>query len=302
MLRKETSVAADDGARLFAEIVGTGPDPVVVANGFYLVDDLRVLARNRTVVFYDLRSRGRSDAETDPAKLARGIQQDVDDLDAVRRQLGISSLKVIGHSYVGLVIALYAMKYAAHLARAVLIGPIQADVTKQYPPHLSGADATLADVMTKLGELQKNPEGDPVERCRKFWAALRPIYVANPRDADKITWERCSLPNELNFVRYWMQYVHPSMRSVKLTDEDYSRAKAPVLIVHGRRDRSSPYGGAREWAMMLPNARLVTIDNAAHAPWIEAENEVFGAIEAFLDGEWPASAETIRSLEPSGSS
>jgi len=299
MLTKETSVAADDGTRLFAEIAGAGSDATVVANGFYLVDDLRALARNRTLVFYDFRSRGRSDTETDPAKLARGIQQDVDDLDAVRRQLGISSLKAIGHSYVGLVIALYAMKYSAHLARAVLIGPIQADVTKQYPAHLSGADATLAEVMTKLGELQKNPEGDAVERCRKFWAALRPIYVADPRDADRITWERCSLPNELNFMRYWMQYVHPSMRSVKLTEEDYAHAKAPVLIVHGRRDRSSPYGGAREWAMMLPNARLVTIDNAAHAPWIEAEKEVFGAIDTFLDGEWPAGAEQVRSLEGS---
>lgn len=33
---------------------------------------------------------------------------------------------------------------------------------------------------------------------------------------------------------------------------------------------------------MLPNARLVTIDNAAHAPWVEAPDEVFGAIDEFL--------------------
>ncbi len=34
---------------------------------------------------------------------------------------------------------------------------------------------------------------------------------------------------------------------------------------------------------MLPHARLVTIENAAHAPWIEAPDVVFGAIESFLD-------------------
>src|SRR5437667_10930358 len=39
------------------------------------------------------------------------------------------------------------------------------------------------------------------------------------------------------------------------------------LTVHGTKDRSSPYGGGREWALMLPNARLLTIENVAHAPW-----------------------------------
>ena len=298
MSHNDSFVTTQDGIRLFAHVVGNGADTVVVANGFYLVDDLAKLAEHRTVIFYDLRNRGRSEATSDPPALARGIQQDVDDLDAVRRHFGLGALKVIGHSYVGLIVALYAMKYAAHVGRAVLIGPIQADVTKQYPAHLTGADATLADVLAKLGELQKNPSGDPTERCRKLWTALRPIYVTNPADADKITWERCNLPNELNFMRYWTEHVHPSMRSVKLTPDDYARAKAPVLIVHGRRDRSSPYGGAREWAMTLPNARLVTLDTAAHAPWIEAGQEVFGSIETFLDGEWPASAEQVRTLEP----
>jgi pimeloyl-ACP methyl ester carboxylesterase len=280
------------------QIVRGGSETVVVANGFYLAGDLAALATNRTLIFYDLRNRGQSDAATDPATLGRGVRQDVDDLDAVRRHFGLPALNVIGHSYVGLILALYAMKYAGNVARAVLIGPIQPDVTKQYPAHLTGADATLADVMTKLGELQKNPSGDAVERCKKFWAALRPIYVTDPRDADKITWERCDLPNELNFMRYWMEYLHPSMRALKLTAADFARASCPVLIVHGRRDRSSPYGGAREWAMALPNARLVTIDNAAHAPWIEDEDRVFGAIERFLDGQWPNDAEQVLSLDP----
>jgi proline iminopeptidase len=295
--RTPSFVTTADGIRLFAHIAGEGSETAVVANGFYLTGDLAALAKNRTLIFYDLRNRGQSDAATDPATLGRGIRQDVDDLDVVRQHFGLPALNVIGHSYVGLIVALYAMKYAANLARAVLIGPIQADATRQFPAHLTGADATLSDVMTKLGELQKNPSGDAVERCKKFWAALRPIYVTDPRDADKITWERCNLPNELNFMRYWTQYVYPSMRSLELTSDDYARATAPILIVHGRRDRSSPYGGGREWAMMLPNARLVTLDNAAHAPWIEARDEVFGAIETFLGGEWPPAAERVTSLD-----
>ena len=50
--------------------------------------------------------------------------------------------------------------------------------------------------------------------------------------------------------------------------------------------------------MQLPNARLITLKNVAHAPWIEAPEKVLLAVEAFLNGEWPQSAETIRDLEP----
>ena len=73
--------------------------------------------------------------------------------------------------------------------------------------------------------------------------------------------------------------------------------KAPVLTIHGRRDRQGPYGGGREWAMTLPDARLVTIDIAAHVPWIEARERVFGSIETFLDGAWPEAAEKVKSLD-----
>jgi pimeloyl-ACP methyl ester carboxylesterase len=41
---------------------------------------------------------------------------------------------------------------------------------------------------------------------------------------------------------------------------------------------------------LLPNARLPTVENAAHVPWIEAPGRVFGAIRTFLDGAWPEGA------------
>jgi pimeloyl-ACP methyl ester carboxylesterase len=50
--------------------------------------------------------------------------------------------------------------------------------------------------------------------------------------------------------------------------------------------------------LILPNARLVTVENAAHVPWIEAPEKVFGSIETFLDGAWPEAAEVVKSLDP----
>jgi pimeloyl-ACP methyl ester carboxylesterase len=73
--------------------------------------------------------------------------------------------------------------------------------------------------------------------------------------------------------------------------------QSPVLTIHGTRDRQAPYGGGREWALTLPDARLVTVENAAHLPWIESPEKVFGSIKTFLDGAWPDAAQQVTSVD-----
>jgi pimeloyl-ACP methyl ester carboxylesterase len=140
----------------------------------------------------------------------------------------------------------------------------------------------LKDVLSKLAALQKEPVSDPQKRCEKFWSVLRPIYVADPANAEKIDWGRCELANERNFMKYFTEDILPSIQKLELTDEAVAKVKAPVLIIHGTHDRSSPYGAALDWLRMFPDSRLVPVENAAHAPWIEAPELVYGAIESFL--------------------
>jgi pimeloyl-ACP methyl ester carboxylesterase len=89
----------------------------------------------------------------------------------------------------------------------------------------------------------------------------------------------------------------PTIQSLNLSADEIAKAKAPVLVIHGRKDRSSPYGGGRDWALRLPNARLVTVDNAAHVPWIEDPAKFSRALETFLNGAWPEAAEKVESLD-----
>jgi pimeloyl-ACP methyl ester carboxylesterase len=223
-----------------------------------------------------------------------GVDDDVLDLEAVRRRFGLVAPSLIGHSYVGLLVALYAMRYPAHVSRVVQVSPMQPFPGKQYPAHLTGADATLREVFSRLADLQKERDSyDPEAFCRKFWSVLRLIYVTDPAHAERIDWGRCDLPNERNFMKYWTETVLPSIQRLRLSAEDLARVGTPVLILHGTKDRSAPYGGGREWAQSLKNARLVTVENAGHAPWIEAPERVFGAIETFLEGRWPEAATTL---------
>lgn len=294
MTPNEGYVLTDDGVRLYVLKRGSGARHVLVPNGLYLSEDFEPLVEGRTLVFYDVRNRGLSDSVSDAAKLRRGIHGDVDDLDAVRRHCGVDRVDLIGHSYVGLTVALYAMKHTDHAGRVVQIGASAPDQRKEYPPHLTGADETLRRTLEQVARLQQERGShDPVEFCEKLWSVLKVVFVADPADADKIRWGRCELPNERGFMKYHVESLLPSIRAVALTAGDLAHVTTPVLTVHGRLDRSSPYGGGRDWARLLPNARLLTVEKAAHAPWIEAPEAVLGAIRTFLDGAWPEAAEKI---------
>jgi len=290
----EVFVPMFDDVRLFVRTVGDGPRALFIPNGMYMFEDFRYLADRRTLFFYDVRNRGRSETVTNRAKLARGVEQDVDDLETLRRYFAVDRIELMGHSYIGLIVALYAMRHPAHVNRIVQIGPTQPDPMVEYPAHLSNKDATLADVLARLAQMQQEPRpADPEEACRKFWDILRLIYVADSRDANKVNWGRCHLENERKFMRYYQEDLLPSIRALVLTPEDFAKADMPVLTIHGTKDRSAPYGGGRDWAARLPQGRLLTVHNAAHAPWIEAPSLVFDAIKLFLDGRWPEGAQQL---------
>src|SRR5713226_4044154 len=208
MLPTEDYVKTADGARLFVQKLGNGPQTVVIPNGFYLFDDFKHLAEGCTLVLLDLRNRGRSDSVSDSEELKRGVHHNVDDLEAVRQHFGIGQMDLLGHSYAGLMVILYAMRYPAQVNRVVQIGPMDPFHGKQYPAHLMCADDTLREVFARLGQLQKERGSmDRLEFCRKFWSVLRLIYVANPEDAEKINWGHCDLPNELNLMKYWTEIL-----------------------------------------------------------------------------------------------
>ncbi len=132
-----------DGARLYFETLGRGPE-IVLPNGFHLLDDFRHPGEGHTLIFYDVRNRGHSDSVE-----CGSIVDDAEDLDAIRRHFGISRLDLIAHSYIGVMAGLYAMKYPDRVRRIVKIGPMQPDSAKEYPPHLTGADAVLAEVFNE---------------------------------------------------------------------------------------------------------------------------------------------------------
>src|SRR5688572_5725451 len=98
MVATEGYVTVEDDVRLFFQKVGNGSKTLIVLNGFCMFDDFKYLAEGRTIVFLDLRNRGRSSYITASSKLRRGVLNDVDDIEAVRRHFDANPVDLLAHS------------------------------------------------------------------------------------------------------------------------------------------------------------------------------------------------------------
>lgn len=287
-------VRTADGCELFVRVVGEGSETLVVPGGLFFGDALDSLADGRKIVLYDMRNRGRSCFERRNDHL--GLQQDVDDLEAIRRHFGLDSFDVIGFSYLGKMVVVYALQHPGRIERIVQIGPGAMDMGTEFEPDPSVREAP-ADPGA-IAELRKMREEDlhltdPEEYCRREWEVTKFRLIADPEHASRLRASNCEMPNEwpTNLTRHYAHHF-PSVQASVLKKEDLEPLEVPVLTIHGRKDRNSPYGAGREWAGSLPSARLITVDEAAHCVWVD-EPGIVDEIALFLAGDWPEGAEII---------
>lgn len=103
-MRKPVSFVDSSGARLAIYEEGTNGDPVVLLHGGpgvpdYLADVAAILAGKRRVIRFDQRGTGLSGCSSG----RYGLQDYVDDLEAVRCACKLERLALFGHSWGGMV-------------------------------------------------------------------------------------------------------------------------------------------------------------------------------------------------------
>jgi pimeloyl-ACP methyl ester carboxylesterase len=297
---QEGYVTTSDDARLFYQKIGSGRNTVIIPGGLFLARDFKALAKDRTVIFYDMRNRGRSDRIEDTSKIT--IEADVRDLEAIRKHFGVAKFSAVGYSYLGMMIVLYAMQHPERINRLVQIGAVPLKYDTEYPAHLVNRDQAQVVDQAEWNEIQEwRKQGlnksKPKEFCEKQWRVWRRLMVGDASKAQKLD-SPCDMPNEwpVNFDRHLEAHFVGSVQKMKVPKEQVAaKVKHPVLTIHGTKDRNAPYGAGREWALILPNARLISVAGAAHAVFVD-EPAVLTYIDEFLRGRWPAKAERITKL------
>src|SRR3954468_24248708 len=123
--------------------------PLLLVNGGMLYDhsllwpSLSPLARGRQVILYDQRGRGASQPPPDP--LAARIEDDAEDVGALRRALGIRQWDVLGHSWGGGIAMLGALRDQAGTRRLITVDAV--GPTSSWMPllHVAALDRVSAE-------------------------------------------------------------------------------------------------------------------------------------------------------------
>ncbi len=294
----EGFVTTPDGVRLYYRKAGDSARTVILPGRLFAFDDFAWLGEDYTLISYDMRNRGRSDLVADDAAI--GFEQDVADLEAVRRHFGVGRMTLMGYSYLGKIVVLYALEHPDRVERIVQLGPVGPSFGTEYRPEYVFVDDPVdpeALARLRASRSERNYHlTHPREYCRDEWSVAHlPRLVGDPARRDRVRIDVCDMPNEWPVLQARHLRLHFEESGLKLeTPVEAVRAlPTPVLTVHGTRDRNAPYGAGREWSYLFPEGRLLTVEGAGHHAFGELPELVMPAVKQFLAGEWPAGAAKV---------
>ncbi len=254
--------------------------PLLLVNGGLLYDHallwpaLSPLAASRQVILYDQRGRGETEPPRDP--LEARIEDDADDVGALRRALGIRHWDILGHSWGGGIAMLGAVRDPSGTRQLVTVDSV--GPTSDWMPVLQEVvlERVSADNRETLQRMRDTALHDPDPAIHGTHA--RAVYGAWFGDPDLASY---FAPPPITTS------VTGATIAARLRREGYDwRAQlralsAPALVIHGERD-ALPAAVALELVELLPRARHTLLPDAGHMPFWEAPERFFSVVDAFL--------------------
>lgn len=288
---REGYSAGAEGASLYYQAIGGGPDTVVVVHGFqgngsgYLAPDLQRLAHGRTLLVYDQLGEGRSDSvqSLDPP----GLEEHVRDLEALRRYFGLERMRLFGHSGGAAIIVHYAGVHPQHVERALLVAPpplvgtgYREQTGQRFFARLDSATwMRMRALEARIGEAE-----DPALLCREIIATTLPrAFLADSTALGRMRGDFCGAPADRLRTRAARRDAFLRSQQGRDWGPILERVRVPVLIIHGEQD-AIPAESARELARALPDGRALILPSADHLPWLDRPDEFFSAADAFFSG------------------
>ncbi|GGK98531.1 hydrolase [Sphaerisporangium melleum] len=275
--------AADDGTLLAYHTFGEGKPLICLPGGpmrasAYL-GDLGGLSAHRRLIVLDLRGTGGSAAPADDTSYR--CDRQVDDVEALRRHLGLDQIDLLGHSAGAALAVFYATRHPGLVGRLALITPstmaVGIPVTqpmrhevarlRSAEPWFPGAYAALEAISAGTGGAAEFTAIRPFTYGR--WDAAAQAHSAagdgqrNP-DAGAIYASEGAYPPEA--VR-----------------EALATFGAPALLVAGDLDVSTPEPAIAEHAKLFPDATYVVLPGTGHYPWLDDPGRFVATVAAFLD-------------------
>jgi proline iminopeptidase len=236
------------------------------------------LAEIAQLVYFDHRGQGRSglaDPSADPACFT--LDENVKDMEALRRYLGLGPIVSIGTSYGGMVAMAHAARYTNAVSRLILV------VTAAHGGFIPRAIEILHERGTeeqrRLCETLWNGGFRTRDDLRHYYDVMGPLYALrhDPVAAAATQGRAIHTPEPLN------RAFGPTgfLRSFDLRPE-LPRIIAPTLIIAGRHDWICPPEFSREIAALIPGSHFVEVENSSHSVRVDAPDVLSRELTMFI--------------------
>lgn len=264
------------GVSLFERRIGSGP-PVVVLHGGpgahhdYLLPGFDILARGRTLIYYDQRGGGRSAV---PREVAVGWREQVADLEALRQAWGLDRLTLAGYSWGGLLSLLYATEHPDRVERLALVSPAPAwrAARAEFEARLS-ARTMAPELQAARAALRASGlrEADPDAYQRRVFELSVAGYFHDPAKVSGLTPFRVTGRTQQEVWESLGDYdLRPALTGLRV----------PAIVLHGD-DDPIPADSARAIADAI-GAPFHLLADCGHVPYVEALDAFRRLLDAFL--------------------
>lgn len=281
LAQTEGYVKIADG-KMFYRTYGEGP-PLLIINGGPGMNSegfaglATELGKGYRAIIYDQRGTGKSVLEKlDSTTIT--MQKMAQDMEALRRHLGIKKWTVMGQSFGGMLACYYATQFPQATNGLILSssGGIDLDLLTYVGSSIQGR-LSQAEKDSMAYWNQKISDGDTTHfAALRLGTALAPAYLVDhkwiPVIAERLTQGNSTINGlvwgDLTRIRY-----------------DCSKGllfyKKPVLIIQGRQDIIQEETAEKAHAV-LKNSRLVMMDQCSHYGWLDQPGIYYGEIRKFL--------------------
>ena len=284
-------MAAVPGGRVYVRVNGRldGPNlPVVMIHGGpggthadFL--NLLALASDRAVILYDQLDSGLSDHPNDPKNWT--VSRFTDEVDCVRRAVGVHRWHVIGHSWGGTIALEYGARRPAELAGLVLASPLVS--TRSW---IADADALRAGLPADVRETLKkcDPTAPVTSACEKATDTYYANYLRREAQAVGMSAYEAAHPGlKFNLQIYeamWGSSEFVATGTLRNYDGQPKLAKLDgprTLFMDGQYDEARPVTvGA--FAARVPGAAFAVVPNAGHLFYQDSPDEALGILRPWL--------------------
>jgi proline iminopeptidase len=253
--------------------------PVIAVNGgpglthaYMLMNDMwQKVALHRLVVFYDQRGLGAS--KRVEARASQGMDAQVADLEAVRVELKLDKVGLVGDSYGGMIAMAYAAAHPEHVAKLVLsdsAAPSWGSMVHLLPQVFPDVEEASTAEEKKLGD------GTDAAARLSLRSHFRMIFYS-PAKRD----EYMAKMGDLGFEPAVGAAVSKAIEKTDLTPA-LAKFNFPTLVISGRYDMNvAPLTG---WNMAhaIPGAKIVFFEESGHLPSYEEPEKYQRVLEEFL--------------------